>query len=385
MKYGWSFLFLLALFSVPLNAAPSTAFAIKLLASEGAFQPKECSPVGLWVALSVLAKSSEGATQRELVQLLDESCSIDSIDHTLSSIKELKALELSLGLFAKEGIYWKESFLNAMKPLYAQIHMSTCPFHRPEEALLQINNWTKEATKGEIPEILHRDDIDEKTVSCLLSALYFSKNWVEPFKKGTSDWSPFYIGNGVRQVRTMHSSESLPYASCSFGQYIEKPLASEQEKGRYVVECFLPHHPLSAQELEQALTLCRAQASRHKVSLSLPQSKGKSFTEWSNWLKKQGVFSLFTDRAAFSRLASIPLAVQQIKEGTTVSLTEAGVIVADVVAVTFRCTACFPEFPSIYLHFNRPFFFLVREKESDTVISCSYIGSFQQLIEQSST
>ena len=385
MKSLCSFLLLFVFFSTSLNGAPSTAFALKLLSSEGSFQPKECSPVGLWVALSVLAKSSEGATQRELVRLLDESSSLDSIDQKLASIKELKALELSLGLFAKEGIYWKESFLKSMKPLYAKIHTAICPFHRPEEALLQINSWAKEATKGEIPEILRKGDVDDRTVSCLLSALYFSKNWSEPFKKERSDWRPFYIGNGVRQVRTMHSTESLPYASCSFGQYIEKPLASEKERGNYVAECFLPHHPLNAQELEHAISFCRQQARHHRISLSLPQSKGKSFTEWSSWLQKQGVCTLFTDNAAFSRLASIPLAVQKIKEGTTVSLTEAGVIVADVVAVPFRCTAWFPEPPSIDLHFNRPFFFLVREKESDTVISCSYIGSFQQLIEQSST
>lgn len=362
-----------------LQAAPTTQFAIKLLASDGEFQPKECSPLGLWFALGILAKASEGKTQEELLQLLDESASVESVDQTLLNIKEMKALELSLGLFAREGIRWKEPFLDYLKRLYSQIHVATCPFYEPEKALYQINSWAKEATKGEIPKLLQKDDIDSDTVSYLLSALYFARNWAEPFKKEATEGKAFSIGDETKQVRTMHSVEYLPYASCSFGEYIEKPLARETDGKEYVGEFFLPSGPLNKEELEEAFSLCRKQAAWQRISLSLPQSKGKSSYVWNNWLKNQGISTLFSDNAAFSRLCYSPLAVQQIKEATSVSLTESGVIVADVVAISFRCTSCPCSEPPIELHFDKPFFFLVREKESDTVVSCSYIGSFKQL------
>jgi len=365
-----------------LQSAPSTSFAVKLLVSDGEFRPKECSPVGLWYALSVLAKGSEGCTQRELLQFLDESGSIKSIEQKLLAIKEFRALELSLGLFAQEGIAWKSPFLQSMKSFYPKIQVAPSPFQTPEKALCQINSWANEATRGEIPELLQKEDIDSKTVAFLLSALYFSQTWTEPFKKEASDWRPFSIGASTKLVRTMRSLEHLPYTTCSFGQYIEKSLVKGKDGGDYVVEFFLPSCTLHEEELKLALSLCRKQAAYQLVSLSLPQSKGKSTCVWNDWLKKHGVSSLFTDRAAFSLLSYSPLSVQQISEGATVSITESGVIVADVVAVSFRLTSCGPIDPTIELHFDKPFFFLVREKKSDTVIACSYIGSFKQLLEQ---
>ena len=373
----WVVLFSLCL--SPLRAGPSTPFALKLLSSEGSFHPKECSPVGLWIALSLLAKASEGKTQSELAQFLDPSSSLKTIENDLVGIQDLKEIELSLGLFAREGIHWYMPFVDSLRGLYGDIQVNTCPFAEPERAILSINNWVKKATKGEITEIFQRADVNEKTVAALLSVLYFSHTWESPFSKELTTALPFSIDGLTKDVRTMRSLETLGYASCPFGDYIEKSFSRSDDGGSYVAEFFLPSYSLSVKELELGINLCRKEATKHLVQLFLPQSKGKSFYEWSGFLKRCGVNSLFTDEASLPHLASFPLSVQKIKGGTTVSLSEEGVLVADVIAVSLNTTSFLERPSSVELHFNKPFFFLIREKKRDVVVSCSYIGSFKQL------
>ena len=373
----WGVFFSLCL--CPLQAGPSTPFALKLLCSEGAFHPKECSPVGLWVALSLLAEASEGKTQSELVQFLDPSSSLKTIENDLVGIKCLTKMELSLGLFGREGVYWYMPFVNSLRGLYGAIQVDTCPFAEPERAILSINNWVRKATKGEITEIFQRADVNEKTVAALLSVLYFSHSWATPFSKEFTTSLPFSIECVTKNVCTMRSLEPLWYASCSCGQYIEKSFARSDDGGRYVAEFFLPTNSLSIKELEQSINICRKEATKHLVQLFLPQSKGKSFSEWSRFLMGCGVNSLFTNEARLSYLSNLPLSVQKIKGGTMVSLNEEGVLVADVIAASFNTTSCLERPPFVELHFNKPFFFLIREKKKDIVVSCSYIGSFKQL------
>lgn len=361
------------------QAAPTTHFAIQLLSSEGVFQPKECSPVGLWVALSVLAKASQGKTQKELLPLLEERANVESIEKTLSYLARLTDVKLSLGLFACEKVQWKKPCVQSLQKFYRTLHIAPCQFHAPKEALFQINRWVQTATKGEIEEILHEEDIDSETVACLMSVLYFARTWEHPFREKDSTFRPFTIEANTLPVCTMHEVSRMRYASCPFGEYIEKPLLRGSDGGDYVVECFLPSRELTAQELESALLLSRECATGRRVSLFLPKSKGHSMYTWNTYLMRHGISTLFSNRADFSPLAFPSLAVQKIKEGTTISLSESGVVVADVVATSFSATSMLDPEMVVQVSFNRPFFFFVREKKSDMVLACSYIGAYAQL------
>ena len=111
-------------------------------------------------------------------------------------------------LNAKYNYQLTETFGNAMKKYYDASIMSY-DFSKPE-ALLAINGWSNEHSKGLIPSII--DELDENAVMCLLNAVYFKGCWVNPFDKSNTCGAPFKKGDGLwTEIKMMKAETQASY------------------------------------------------------------------------------------------------------------------------------------------------------------------------------
>lgn len=89
---------------------------------------------------------------------------------------------------------------------------------KPEESLNEINEFVKEATKGNIPKLLSAGDVSSETKIVLANAAYFKGSWASKFEVKNTRREIFYS-----RPDELHFVEMMSLnASFNHGMEIEK-------------------------------------------------------------------------------------------------------------------------------------------------------------------
>uniref|UniRef100_A0A0E0ME04 Serpin domain-containing protein n=1 Tax=Oryza punctata TaxID=4537 RepID=A0A0E0ME04_ORYPU len=85
--------------------------------------------------------------------------------------------------------------------------------NKTEEAREQINEWTRQVTRGLINSVLPPGSVDVATAAVLGNAIYFKGNWDRPFKGKNMKRKPFYrLDGGI--------IDDVPFMSSKSNQYV---------------------------------------------------------------------------------------------------------------------------------------------------------------------
>ncbi len=369
----------------------NTTFGFKLLNELRKADGKNntlISPFSVSVALAMVRNGAGDETEQAMINALQlqalDPQSLNAnyvyLQRALQAPDSQVTLSIANSLWGAAGIEFDPGFLNRNRP-FLDTEISTLDFTDPNN-VSTINQSVSDNTDGRISNII--EAIAPSTVICLISGIYFRGDWHEEFDVSRTEDKPFYLANGdKRQVPMMHKTDWYPYYADENFQAVRLPYGDGQ-MGMYI---FLPDQSTDLNTLLGHLNTENWESwvsqlsplnlnSEAEVALVMPKFKLEYAVELKSALSQLGMGIAFDGaNADFSRMRVAPVpvfisylnhhAIVEVNEegteaatGTFVFLDEPGVVALD-------AAVSIPPIPFVV---NRPFFFAIRDHQTETVL-----------------
>jgi serpin B len=334
------------------------------------------SPFSAQAALSMTANGAKGETLKQMLAALNmQDFDLNAINkYNQSIIKAIATLDNTSFLSSANGIWSRvdllESFIGSMQESYDAKAEKT-DFSR--EALIAINDWAKEHTKGMIPELYDVDKgVSPSLFVVLANALYFNGAWKDPFDKAFTEKGVFTNSDKSQSViDMMKESGYRNYLDCGTFDLCEKPYGNEA----FSMVFLLPHKGTALSQCIGELTMkdwkaltASLEESEKLVRLTVPKF------EWKNLeynlkpaLESMGMQIPFTDQADFRNMTEWNgLFIGSVTQKTALSLNEQGTQAAAITKIEMWGSNGDDNYVDFVL--NRPFAFLIKEKSTGVIL-----------------
>lgn len=370
-------------------AAANNAFATNLYAAlaEGHTDNLVFSPYSAAVALAMTLEGARGDTATEMADVLHAELAggAEGLGSGFNGLEELLAeipgeypvgddqvvLDLSTAnqLFGQQGFGFEQPFLDRLAAEYGAGMRLVDYATAAEDARGQINDWVGDQTRDRIPELIPQGAIDADTRLVLTNAIYLNAPWMTPFEEGATDEGSFTRLDGSEVTADfMHQNAHFGYAEGDGFQVVELPYAG----GRISMLVVLPDAG-SFDAVESGLDAPQLAALREsllfpKIELSFPRFEFHTQSGLKPVLADLGMPTAFTEQADFSGITSeAPVLISDVLHEAFISVDEEGTEAAAATAVIVSLTSA-PLDPPPVVTVDRPFLFLIQERETGTVL-----------------
>jgi len=332
------------------------------------------SPYSISLCLAMAYAGAREETERQMAEALRFALPQDRLHPAFARLSLTLAsrtgLELSIAnsLWGQRGYPFVGSFLCLLAEVYGAPLRELDFLSGPEAARRTINRWVEEETRERIQDLIPRGGIDSDTRLVLVNAVYFKAAWMFPFSEEASRDAPFYLLDGREVlVPTMVKQAPLGYAAGEGYRAVELPYAGGEaslvillpDSGRF--EEF--ERELDADRLAECLEGLQA----NDVLLFLPKFTFTSQFALGQILAGLGMPDAFSDQADFSGMTGRrDLAIDEVYHKAFVALDEAGTEAAAATAVVM--VMGLPPEPRVEVRVDRPFLFLIRDRETGTIL-----------------
>lgn len=235
----------------------------------------------------------------------------------------------------------------------------------PEVSRQTINKLVSQETEKKIKELLPEGSITSSTRLVLTNAITFNATWKHRFNEEFTYNEPFYLFDD-RQVTVpmMHQITPFAYAATSSVQAVELPYIGDE----FSMVILLPA-PGQLKTFVKLLTSDRVisilgHLSKEMVQVYMPRFEFRSSFRLSSALKDLGMTDAFIlGQADFTGMTkSRDLFLDDVYHQSIVSVDENGTFAAAGTAADIPM----PIVPTVEL--NRPFIFLIRHIETNTIL-----------------
>lgn len=363
-------------------ASAYTNFALKLFSQIHEEQAKQnifISPVSITNALAMTYNGAEGATQQAIAETLElRGFSLREVNQANAALNELLdsgngkvKLTIANSLWLNKNASFKPDFLQQVNEYY-DAELNQLSFS-DRSASSEINNWVNQKTNGKIKRIVNQ--LDSDTILYLINAIYFKGTWSDPFSKNATQEQPFTLLDGTqKQHPLMSKSGQYRYLETDRFQAISLPYA----EGRLSMYVFLPKSDVGLENFYQSLSMDRWQTWINEFrpqggSIKLPRFKMEYDIGLNDILKEMGMEIAFIPQSAdFSKMTSEKDAhISEVKHKTFVEVNEEGTEAAASTSVGVTTTSA-PIDPPFEMVVDRPFFFVIRDNQTGTLL---FMGS----------
>lgn len=340
--------------------------ALPALLTTGDGKNAVCSPVNVYMALSMLAEVTDGESRAQLLSLLGAE-SIDALRKTAGQVWAANYQNdgavtsvLADSLWLSDSMdYHSDTLARLADSYYASAYRGEMGSEAFNEAL---RSWINEQTGGLLKESASGLSLPPETVIALASTIYFRAKWGSEFSKSATADGIFHAPDGDITHEFMHETmESTYYAAENFaavGKYLE---------GSGTMWFLLPDEGVTPEELlasgavDFLLSQENAESKFMTIDLSVPKFDISADTELSAALHALGVTDVFdADTADFSPLTDNAdgIFLSQAKHAARVAIDEEGVIAAAYTVMAAAGAAMPPE-ERVDFTLDRPFLFAV--------------------------
>ena len=340
-----------------------------------------CSPVSVYMALSMLAEVTDGDTRAQILSLLGAD-SMESLRKTAGNVWAANYQNdgavtsiLADSLWLSDSMDYNSNTLARLADsYYASAYRGEMGSEAFNEAL---RRWINEQTGGLLKDSADGLSLAPETVIALVSTIYFRAKWGSEFSKSATADDIFHAPGGDVTHKFMHETmESTYYAADSFaavGKYLE---------GNGTMWFLLPDEGVTPEELltggavDFLLSPESAESKYMTIDLSVPKFDVSADTELSDALRSLGVTDVFAaDTADFSPLMDNAdgIALSQAKHAARVAIDEEGVIAA-AYTVMAAAGAAMPPDERVEFTLDRPFLFAVTG-ESGAVLFAGIVNT----------
>jgi serpin B len=233
-----------------------------------------------------------------------------------------------------------------------------------------INNWVNQNTNGKIEKIL--DSIPPDAVMYLINAIYFNGTWKFEFDKEETKVDEFNLLNGEKiDTDMMVQTNDFNYYINEDLQAIELPYGD----GNFSMVILLPNEDSDINEFanginEEKLNSWLAGLTLQQGTLWLPKFKVEYNSELKDYLELMGMVTAYNPlKADFSNMYKGPekLFISRVFHKTFVEVDEEGTEAAAVTLVEIEITSA-GEGNNFNIKVNRPFVFIIKEKNSNCIL-----------------
>jgi serpin B len=341
------------------------------------------SPYSISIALAMIYAGAQAETERQMAQTLhygldqaDLHPAFNALDRQLTAAPAGAAdafrLSIANSLWGQEGFPWREDYLDTLALNYgAGLRLVDFRDGTSREAARQaINNWVEDETEGRIEDLIPPDILDELTRLVLANAIYFKGEWDVPFEEGTRDGDFVLLDGRTVTVPMMSRRTDTRLAAGDGYQAVELTYQGDRvhmilllpEEGRF--ETF--EQALTAGRLEQIV----AGLARADLMLTMPKFTFETEFGLAPTLAAMGMPDAFDEAAAdFSGVydrSQEPrnLFISHVIHKAFVAVDELGTEAAAATGVV----AGIVSLPENNITVDRPFLFVIRDRESGTLL-----------------
>lgn len=324
------------------------------------------SPFGAQVMLGMLANATDEASAKEIISVLaaEDLSTLNSALAKLSSA--IPVADRATTVTSVNSLWYSdketllESFRSELGKTYGSVFYSA-NFADPEGTRQKINTWTKEKTKGLIPELLNYGEV-ENLDAVLINALYFNGKWSNPFNASDTESAVFHGAKTDSKIQMMNKKFDTTVSYYDNCRIVRVPFGSNI----FYINLILPDEGIKCNEA--ILSRGTSQDKFVNLSLSLPRFEIKTES-------KMNVTEIY---AALGCKKLAETAKLNIFEGAstlsartyqkaTLKLTEEGVE-ASAGTYTGGINAAPPTSGSDTMIFDRPFAFTIGETSTGIIL-----------------
>ena len=345
-----------------------------LTAGEG--ENAVCSPVSVYMALSMLAEITDGESRAQILSLLGAE-SIDALRKTAGQVWAANYQNDGAVTSVLADSLWLSDSLDYNSGTLARLADSYyASAYRGEMGSEAFNNalrrWINEQTGGLLKDSADGLSLAPETVIALVSTIYFRAKWGSEFSKSATADGIFHAPDGDVTHKFMHETmESTYYAADNFaavGKYLQ---------GSGTMWFLLPDEGVTPEELltsgavDFLLSPESAESKYMTIDLSVPKFDVSADTELSAALHSLGVTDVFAaDTADFSPLMDNAdgIFLSQAKHAARVAIDEEGVIAAAYTVMAAAGAAMPPE-ERVEFTLDRPFLFAVTGESGEVLFA----------------
>lgn len=336
-----------------------------------------CSPVSVYMALSMLAEVTDGDTRAQILSLLGAD-SMESLRKTAGNVWAANYQNdgavtsiLADSLWLSDSMDYNSNTLARLADsYYASAYRGEMGSEAFNEAL---RRWINEQTGGLLKDSADGLSLAPDTMIALASTIYFRAKWGSEFSKSATADGVFHAPDGDVTHKFMHETmESTYYAADNFaavGKYLE---------GSGTMWFLLPDEGVTPEELlsdgsavDFFLSPESAESKYMTIDLSVPKFDVSADTDLSGALRALGVTDVFdAGKADFSPLTDKADAIflSQAKHAARVTIDEEGVVAA-AYTVMVACGAALPPDERVEFTLDRPFLFAVTGESGEILFA----------------
>ncbi|CAN7938364.1 unnamed protein product [Ixodes hexagonus] len=340
------------------------------------------SPTSISIALAMLYAGARGNTETELSTALGLSAAGLTRESTLASYKKILqelqtdgvSLDLANAVVVQKKLKVMEGYQRDLVEKFAAKFWSVDFATETSTAVSEINDWVKNKTRGQIPDIAG-PEINPDTVMVLLNAVYFKGLWETSFNPNLTALHPFYNRGSMEvSVETMQLTGNLLYTSEPDlkSQAIQLPYKG----GQHCMVIVLPNDKMGLADLGKAMTVENIEKidknlKETKVAISLPKFKLETKYGLNPILQKLGLNSIFSGGDFSGITSDAGLVVSEVKHKAAIEVNEEGTVAGAATEVVAIKAPMNPTFVA-----DHPFLFYIREKATGRVL---FMGEVYEL------
>lgn len=363
------------------------------------------SPISVELAFAMLANGADGNSRQQILDAFGYgSKSIDDLNNRCRAVisewyklndqyasQSAELDEYEKGMF-QQTIETANAIWSARRAPLFEDYISLCNryfdakaatlnFVNKDSSLAVMNGWCNQKTHGMIPKMLNEDDIDDYTVTVLANSLYFKADWKMPFEEGATIKADFTNASGnVSQVDMMQQQENFSYVRTENFAMAELPY-----NGTTCMDIILPDSGISVSQCIEQLSQTRFDAALAKMSskellVRLPKFDLDFNHELVKIMKQLGIVDVFDSEIAdLSKMGSRhdKAFVNKAFQLSHIKVEESGTEAAAVTVIIAADNAVMPiETDPIEFNVNRPFAYIIRDKQTNTIL---FVGKVESL------
>ncbi|MBO4889258.1 MAG: hypothetical protein J5589_13245 [Firmicutes bacterium] len=331
------------------------------------------SPLNIYLALSLLAESTNGETRAQILDVLGRK-NIEDVRRQAKILWESNYHDdgsvtsiLANSVWLDEEFNAKKDWLDELvKEYYASIFSGQAGSEEMDQAL---QAWLNEQTGDRLKEAAESVKLSPETVFALVSTIYFKGRWDSEFNKNLTDDQFFHGTDGDVTVAMMHQSITDSYY---FGDKFSAVQKYMTNAGQMIF--ILPDEGVTSEELlmdEQALAyMIRGEAENKYliVNLSVPKFDLTSNLMLNETLKELGITDVFGKGADFSPTSDDEVILDAVQHAARVTVDEEGVTAA-AFTVMLTCGAAMPPEEKVDFTLDRPFIFLLKSDDGQILFA----------------
>ena len=276
----------------------------KELLSDATDHNAVCSPLNIYIALSMLAEVTDGNTRKQILDVLNVK-DMDVLNKRIEAIWDANYVDtpalksiLANSIWLRNDIGYNE---DTLKKLSVEYHASSYSGEMGSESMNQkLQKWTDEHTGELLTEYTKELKLKPESVLALISTVYYKASWDKDFPKEQTNKGIFHGASGDQSVPMMHNDIITNLYQTEHFQAVGLSLVDSG-----TMYFFLPKEGYKAQDIAadpEMIKICMEPVSMESnsalVHLTVPKFNDSAKTDLLECLKDIGITDVLSDKQA---------------------------------------------------------------------------------------